>query len=418
VVDGPEPPQDLIAEQSTLGACLISRDAIDAVAGAVRPEDFYKPAHVLIYQAILDLVAVGEPADPVTLLAELRKRGHVRRSGGAPYLHELTQAPPTAVNAAQYAGIVADRARQRKLIELGERYKQLGYTPATTTEEVDSLIAQAEGFFHELREPPKGAIPLSELIEGWRSWVATPEDVIATPWGELNEYLGGGLRRGKCYLIGGRPGAGKSLCGLNMALQAAEDGLSALVFSMEMKRSEIASRILAAGAWAEYGEIFRRSMTADTWSRVEEYIDQRQHMTLEVVDKSSVTVEEISATIRARQPDIAVIDYLQLITMTAGDSRREKIDHVSRTLKITAGDSNTALVVASQLNRAPTTGGRVPTIADLRESGGQEADADVVMLLHRPANDDAAVQMHIGKNRDGRQGTIEFVWRGNLARIG
>lgn len=414
-----EPPQDLTAEAAVLGACLISSTAVDDVIPLLNSGDFYKPAHQFIYDAIRELVSKGEPVDTLTVLAAVTERGDLRRIGGGEYLVTLSSTPPNAAAASSYAKIVRRMARKRRIAEQGIRWQQLAYRGETSDEELDATVAEAEKLLREMDQPASDSLTMSELIEDWQQWVDSPEGIIATPWDQLNSYLGGGLRRGKSYLIGGRPGQGKSLCGLNIALEAAEKGIPSLVFSLEMKRAEVASRLLAAGAWASYGEIFRKKMGQETWHRIEEYIHAKRDIPLEVVDRSEITVEEIAAHIRSSKAQLVFIDYLQLIKMTSGDSRREKIDHVSRTLKVTAGDCDVAMVVASQLNRETTKGGgRAPSISDLRESGGLEADADVVMLLWRPEGDDGILRLGIGKNRDGKMGTLELVFRGNLARLG
>jgi replicative DNA helicase len=293
----------------------------------------------------------------------------------------------------------------------------LGYSDTATDEELDLVVAQAEEFLREVQAPTQDGIMLGPLMREWQSAQSDPTDILPSPWPELNDYLAGGFRKGKLYVIAGRPGSGKSMGGLNIAQHLAESNKKAVIFSLEMTKLEVAGRLIASGAWANYGEIFRKKMQRETRDKVEEYIDSNLGLNLEVIDKAAVTVEQIAAVVRSRKPDVVFIDYCQLITGSfRSDSRREVVDHITRSLKVLAADTNTCIVLASQVNRNGAE--RMPTIADLRESGSIENDADVVLLLHREDEGSGTVKMNVGKNRDGKQGTIEFIWRGDLARIG
>lgn len=411
------PPHDLAAEQSTLGSMMLNNKTIPDVVQLVKSQDFYRPNNGLIFDAIVTLFTRGEPADAVTVGQELTTRKQLQKVGGAPALLDIIAAVPTATNASYYAKIVAQRAKLRRLAEVGAFFHRIAYDAG---DDVDAAIGMAENYFREVQQPTEAALSFGGLVQQWRTWQNKPDDILSTPWPELNTYLGGGMRRGKLYVVGGRPGSGKSMAGLNMAAHiAAVEKLPTVIFSMEMVATEVASRILSYGAWANYGEIFRKRMSKETLERVDEFIDSNADMKLEVVDKATVTVEEIAAYIRANKPACAFIDYCQLISPTDSKlGRREQIDHITRSLKVLATDTRCAIILASQLNRGPTTGGRMPTIADLRESGGIENDADVVLLLHREDEGAGSVKMNVGKNRDGLMGTIEFIFRGDVARIG
>lgn len=411
------PPNDETAESCTLGAMMLSNKAIPEVMQLVKSQDFYRPNNQLIYDAIVSLFTRGEPVDAVTVSEELTARKQIQKVGGGPALLTMTSNTPTAANASYYAKIVAQRSKLRRLAEVGAFFHKLAYDAG---DDVDEALSLAESYFREVQQPTEKGLNFGSLVQQWRTWQDKPDDIISTPWQELNNYLGGGLRRGKLYVVGGRPGSGKSMAGLNMAAHIAErEKLHTVIFSMEMVATEVASRILSYGAWADYGEIFRKRMSAETLERVNDFIDANSDLKLEVIDKATITVEEIVAYIRAHKPAAVFIDYCQLIA--ASDTkvgRREQIDHITRSLKVAAADTRCAIILASQLNRGPTTGGRMPTIADLRESGGIENDADVVLLLHREDEGAGSVKMNVGKNRDGLMGTIEFIFRGDVARIG
>lgn len=395
---------------------LLSERAINAVTGVLTAQDFYRPAHAIIFDVIAHLYGGGGEVDAVLVGEELSKRGKTRNVGGLPYLHTLMESCPSPTNALYYAKAIVRKAKMRQLVETGIRWQQLGYADTTTDEELDLVVAEAEQFLRDVQRPSEDGIMFGELATEWQTWQQNPADIIPSPWVELNDYLAGGFRRGKLYVIAGRPGSGKSMGGLNIVQFIAEHGQSAMIFSLEMAKLEVAGRLLASGAWANYGEIFRKQMKKATAESVAEYIDTRQDMNLEVIDKAGITVEQIVAHIRNRKPAAVFIDYCQLITASFKGDRREAIDHITRSLKVCAADTNTCIILASQVNRNGAD--RMPTIADLRESGSIENDADVVLLLHREDEGSGTVKMNVGKNRDGKQGTIEFVWRGDLARIG
>ena len=413
-------PQDEAAEQSTLGAMLLSRDAITSVAETgVREDHFYKPAHGEIYAAITALAANGEPADAITVSRELEKRGWLKKIGGAPYLHTLISVTPTAAGASSYARVVHDKWRQRQIIAAGHRFIALGMTDATGSDDVDGLLAQADSVFRELGQPSRTGLMWDDLVEKWRNWQDKEGGAIPTPWIELNAWLHGGVHKGQLIIIGGRPGEGKSNGGLNIALEAAESGFRATVFSVEMDDVEVCSRLLAAGSWSKMGQIFSRRMDMETLGRVEEYIEARKGMQLEVVDQAYITVEQIVAHCRLRRPDVVFVDYAQLLqSKNTKVSREQQVAHITRSLKVAAKHLGMAVIVAAQLNRAPATGGREPMISDLRESGAAEQDADVVILLHRPTDHEKEIRLIVGKNRNGPTGIVSLTFRGELARVG
>lgn len=413
---GLEPPHDADAERAVLGAMLISGRAINDVMGILSAKDFYRPAHAIIFDAIVHLFGGGGEIDAVLVGGEISKRGKLKNVGGAPYLLTLMQACPAPQNATFYARAVVRKSRMRHLVETGVRWQQLGYSDTSTDEELDLVVAQAEEFLRGLSQSSDEGVMAADLFTEWQDYKPQPGDILPTPWTELTDYLGGGFRRGKLYVLAGRPGSGKSMGALNIALEMAEAKAGLVtIFSLEMGKMEVAERLLSSGAYASYGEIFRRRMERETSSRVAEYIDSNSELSLEVIDRSGITVEQIIAHIRSRKPTTVIIDYCQLITASFKGDRREAIDHITRSLKVCANDTGTCIILCSQVNRNGAE--RMPTIADLRESGSIENDADVVLLLHKEEGS-GTVKLNVGKNRNGKMGTIEFIWRGDVMRIG
>lgn len=268
-----------------------------------------------------------------------------------------------------------------------------------------------------------------ELVDDWWDWINAPavdHQVVATPWPELDDLLAGGLHAGRSYLIAGRPGGGKSLGLTNIAAYAAEKGSRGILYSVEMGRREITSRILAAGAQAEYGQMTRRKVDQPNLERLAMYSDDVRGMQLLVCDKPNVTVDKIrqqARTIKASKGlDFVAVDYVQLLTPTDSRASRERqIAEISWGLKMMAKELDIAVITACQLNRAASKEQRPPTIAELRESGSLEQDADVVILLHHnqvEGTSTGEIELILGKNRTGPLSTVTLPWRPHYARIG
>lgn len=418
---GVQPPQDLAAEQCVLGGMLLSDKAITDAAAILTADDFYRPNHATIFDAIVTLVGAGEPVDPVTVGDKLRHTGLIEKVGGAPYLLTLYQSPPNAANAGYYAKIVAGKARLRRLGLLGQRLQQLAYDPTTADEDIAAAVGQGEKMFRDQHRPSGKALDFDELVAAWRADQDTPVHAIKTPWPQLNEWLNGGVRKGQLIVVAGRPGEGKSNLGLNMVTYGAEWGYSSLAFSVEMPKLEVTARVLAAGAQVKMSQLIRREMDLETSQAVEEYIATNKGMMFEVVDEERITVEQIVAHCRTKQLlDMVFVDYAQLLSATDPRlDRRLQVAHISRSLKIAARELDVAMIVATQLNRGPVKDGksRTPLISDIGESGAVEQDADIVLLLNRDDNDPNVVQVIVGKNRNGRRGAIEMQFKGAQARV-
>lgn len=412
------PPQDNLAEVGTLGGILLAPSVLPDVLQTLKGDEFYKPAHELIFQAVSSLHHSGEPVDAVTVMAELERRGQLKKVGGAPYIHTLIEQVPSPANAPYYAKQVARKAKMRHLIETGVRLQQLGYGDTSGDEEVDEALAQAGRFLREVDGGPSGAVGFSDLITKWREWQDSDTGFIPTPWPELNRWLpGGGLHPGTVTVVGGRPGSGKSNAGLNIALGAAELGVKTTVFSMEMDDVEVLSRVLAAGSYSPFSQIIGRKMERETWHRVEEYIDSHKDLPLEIVDQASLTVEQVVAHCRAHRPELIFVDYAQLMhSSNPRWERKDAVRHITRSLKVAAKELGMAAIEAAQLNREPAKGNKAPGLQDLAESDAIGQDADLVLLLS-PA-EEGIVRLHCAKNRNGRTGMIELVFRGGVSRVG
>lgn len=426
------PPQDVIAEQSVLGGMLLSKDAISDVVEILRERDFYRPAHELIYDAIVDLYGRGEPADPVTVSAELTKRGDLVRAGGAPYLHTLISSVPTAANAGYYAKIIRERAIMRRLVEAGTKIVQLGYTDEG---EVDDAVdqAQAEVFAVTERRESDDYVQLSQLMpeaydEIEKILSGVTGQGVKTGFKDL-DALTNGFHPGNMIVLAARPAVGKSTLGLDIARYASiHKRETSVIFSLEMSRSEITMRMLSAEARVPLNNIRSGRLSEEEWARMARRMGEISDAPMFIDDSPNLSLMEIRAKSRRLKQrhdlKLIVIDYLQL--MTSGkrvENRQQEVSEFSRQLKLLAKELNVPVVAISQLNRSPEQrSDKKPMLSDLRESGSIEQDADLVILLHREdlydsQNRSGEADLIVAKHRNGPTRTIVVSAQLHLARF-
>jgi len=431
VFDPRQLPHSIEAEQSVLGALLLAGSrTVDDVSLLLRPADFYRPAHQVIYSTILELNRAGEAIDAVTVFDALTKAGAIERVGGGPYLHTLTETVPTAANATYYARIVKEQARLRALVEVGTRIAQYGYTGSP--EGIDGLIAQAHQDLIDQDPDEPSAPTLDEAVVSLVEWMETGDgdNRIALPYRDLDELLGG-LKPGQMIVIGARPGMGKSVVGLDIARHAAlKLGLPVYLASLEMSQRELLQRLIAAEGAINLTRLQDRTLTDAEWakfSQVTARLAETRHLIID--DTPNVTIDRLRAELRKMTrsevgaPRLVVVDYLQLMRSPDGgrrtpENRQVEVSELSRNLKLLAREFNIPVVVLSQLNRAvEQRADRRPVISDLRESGSLEQDADAVLLLHR---DDemrpGELEIIVGKNRNGRTGSAAVAFQGHYGR--
>jgi replicative DNA helicase len=388
-----QPPQDLQAEQSVLGGMLLSKDAIADVVEVLRAGDFYRPAHQLVYETILDLYGRGEPADPVTVSAELTRTGQLMRVGGTPYLHTLISSVPTAANAGFYAEIVAERATLRRLVEAGTRIVQLGYGAAAGQGgDVDDVVDRAQAEIYDVteRRTSEDYVRLEQLLQGTMDEIdaisSRGGQSIGVPTGfsELDEITNG-LHAGQMIIVAARPAMGKSTLGLDFARACSiKNGLTSAIFSLEMSKSEITMRLLSAEAKVPLHHMRSGHMSDDDWARLARRMGEVADAPLYIDDSPNLTMMEIRAKARRlRQRHdlrLVIVDYLQL--MTSGkrvENRQVEVSEFSRSLKLLAKELEVPVVALAQLNRGPEQRtDKKPMLSDLRESGCMTADTAIL----------------------------------------
>jgi replicative DNA helicase len=428
------PPQDMAAEQCVLGSMLLSKDAIADVVEYVKGADYYRPAHETIHDAILDLYGRGEPADAVTVAAELGKQGELGRTGGAPYLHTLIASVPSAANAAYYAEIVREKAILRRLVDAGTRILQLGYGAEG---EVDQIVdaAQAEIYGVTERRASEDYAPLSELLEVTLDEIeaASARDgkLIGVPTGFADlDRLTTGLHPGQLIVIAARPGMGKSTLGLDFARTAAiHHNLPTVIFSLEMGRTEITMKLLSAESRVALQNMRQGSMHDEDWVKLSRKMGDVSEAPLYIDDSPNLSMTEIRAKCRRLKQrnnlKLVIVDYLQL--MTSGkkvESRQQEVAEFSRSMKLLAKELEVPVVALSQLNRgSEQRNDKKPQLSDLRESGAIEQDADMVILLHREdvyereSTRPGEADFIVAKHRNGPLSTVTTIFQGHYSRF-
>lgn len=390
------PPQDIPAEQSALGGMLLSKDAIADVVEVLRPTDFYRPAHQLIYDAVLDLYARGEPADAVTVSAELTRAGQLARVGGAAYLHTLIATVPTAANAGYYAQIVAEKAILRRLVTAGTRIVQMGYQTAAGSGDligsVDDVVDRAQAEIYDVteRRTSDDYVHIESLLTGTLTEIERIADSggvgtgIPTGFVRLDEITNG-LHPGQMITVAGRPGSGKSTLALDFARSAAiRHRKPTVLFSLEMGKLELMMRLLSAEALVPLRNMRSGHMADQDWARLARRAGDLAEAPLFLDDSPNLTMMEIRAKARRLRQrhdlQLIVIDYLQL--MTSGkrvESRQQEVSEFSRAIKLLAKELDVPVVALSQLNRGPEQRtDKKPMLADLRESGCMTADTTLL----------------------------------------
>jgi replicative DNA helicase len=428
------PPHDLLAEQSALGGMLLSKDAVADVIETVRGFDFYIPKHELIFDAVLSLYSRGEPTDVIAVTDELTKTGELQRAGGPEYLHTLTSLVPTAANAGYYSAIVAERAILRRLVDAGTRIVQMGYGgEGEVTELVNN--AQAEIYSVTGSTESEDYVPLTDAVSAAIDEIEAAKHTdgkmtgVPTGFADLDD-LTNGFHPGQMIIVAARPALGKSTLALDFARAASiKHELPTILFSLEMGKSEIAMRLLSAESAVPLQSMRKGTVDSRDWTTIAQVRGRINDAPLYIDDSPNMTLVEIRAKCRRLKQRVGlkmvVIDYLQL--MTSGkrvESRQQEVSEFSRALKLLAKELQVPVIALSQLNRGPEQrADKLPQLADLRESGSIEQDADMVILLHRESayerdNPRAGeADLIVAKHRNGPTRTVTVAFHGHFSRF-
>jgi replicative DNA helicase len=408
------------AEEALLGAILMAEHVLDDVLPIITAEDFYRPLHGELWTHYLEMRSANRPIDTVTVFEELAGDQNFLRAGGGVWLHNLTRACPTSTNATYYASLIAEKAARRRLVQAGHRIWQIGGSGA----DLDELQLMARDLVDAAALKRSTAAPaLYDIVDNYVDNLDQPPlGVVQTPWPDVDDVLNGGLGRGQLIIVAARPGVGKSIIGVSCAKAAAQLNVPTLMFSLEMPEEEILSRLVADVASVPLSHLVRHAVSAEDHARVLRCADRIRSWPLWLHTRPGITVAEIAAACRQRKREglgLVIIDQLNLITAvsTKGGTRQEEVARMSRELTLLAKELEIPIVVLHQLNRGPETRAKArPLLADLRESGQIEADAHVVILLHREEDRPGEITLIIAKNRNGRLDDIVLSFSGHYAR--
>ena len=423
------PPQHLEAEQSVLGGMLIENEAIPKVMEILGPDDFYREAHRKIYDSLIDISERNEPVDLITLTNELRKKEHLDAIGGASYITTLIDSVVTAANIEYYARIIKEKAVLRKLIEtstniITESYEDRG--------DVESLLDQAEQAIFQISENRvrPSFYPIREIVKSSFKTIERlfekKELVTGVPSGfkDLDQRTAG-FQPSDLIIVAGRPSMGKTAFCLNVAQYAAiEKKIPVAIFSLEMSKEQLVIRMLCSEAQVEGHRLRTGFLTESDWPRLTLAAGNLSDAPIYIDDTAALTVLETRAKARRLNAEyglgLIIIDYLQLMKgRSRVESRQQEISEISRSLKALSKELNVPVIAVSQLSRkTEERQGMRPQLADLRESGAIEQDADLILFIYRDevynrAEDNpnrGKAEVVIGKQRNGPIGKIDLAY--------
>lgn len=425
------PPHNDAAEASVLGAILIDKEAVNTASGILRPEHFYNEVNGLIFTAMLKIYEERRPIDILTIKNELKRQNSEGLVKGS-YLTELVNTVPTAANVEDYAQIVKENAVKRQLIHAASEVAELGFQEDKDSKE---LLDKAESSIFAISQAhiKRNFIPIKETLaesfdrldelhrqgEGLRG--------IPTGFNDLDKMLSG-MQKANLLILAARPGQGKTALVVNIAQYVSLVQKKAVgIFSLEMSKEELVDRLMVSQADVDAWRHKTGRLTEDDWNRLSEAMGQLAEAPLFIDDTPALSIAEMRSKARRLQLDqnlgLIIVDYLQLVDPGQKmENRVIEVSYVSKSLKNLARELNIPVLAASQLSRAVEhRGERRPQLADLRESGAIEQDADVVMFIYRPDNEITSTsiptKLLIAKHRNGATGEIDLLFRGDRIRF-
>jgi replicative DNA helicase len=432
---GRVPPQALEAELSVLGAMLLEKEAVGRASEVLESGSFYRDAHRKVFEAIIALYDRNESADVITVSEELRKRGQLESVGGVNFLSNLLTQVPTAANIEYHSKLVLEKATLRKLIEVATEIVQKGYE---ASDDSGQIIDRAEELIFSINDPrmKRGFIPLksllSEAVETIQEIYDNKRPVTGVPTGFHDlDKMTAGFQKSDLIVIAGRPSMGKTSLALNIAEHVAVDqGKPVGIFSLEMSREQLVMRLLSGRAGIASHRLRTGYLRPEEWAALTGAAGALSRAPIFIDDTPAISVMEMRAKARRLKNEfgceLVVIDYLQLARGYQNpESRQQEISQISRSLKALAKELSLPIVALSQLSRAvEQREDKRPMLADLRESGAIEQDADLVIFIfreefYRPNKEDVRglAEIIVGKHRNGPTGKFQLAFLGELARF-
>jgi replicative DNA helicase len=427
-IGGRVPPHDMEAEKSVLGSLLIDKDAIVKVVEFLRSKHFYKPAHEHIYEAIMILYEKREPADLVTVPNQLKKMKELENVGGVAYLTELVNAVPTAANIEAYANLIRSDAIKRALISTSSEIGEMAFEEA----EVDDLLDKSEQLLYSVSQDIayQEFVPIKDTLE------ITFErlDELSKKKGALRGVPTGlkgldrmlsGLQKENMTVLAARPSVGKTSLAINIAQHAAvENGNGVAMFSLEMGREMLVDRMIAAQAGIDGWRIATGNLNEEDFEKYGVAAGELAEAPIFIDDTPGISVLEMRTKARRimleNKIDLIIVDYMQLVKAPKAESRVQEVSQISQGLKNLARELKVPVLAVSQLSRAVEQRGgeKRPQLSDLRDSGSIEQDADVVMFLYRPDEEDRTnAKLIVAKHRNGPTGELDLFFKTEYTRF-
>ena len=436
-------PQDLDAEQSVLGAMMLSKDGVAMVASKLKPEYFYRDAHSHIFTAILDLFKKNEPVDLVTVSAELKKMDKLEESGGRSYLAEIVDYVPTSANIEKYSSIVTEKALLRSLIGAGSTIINDAFDD---TQEVDMVLEEAQKKIMDISkerisdEFVKLDSVLKTVFDNIQDVYDNDDKILGVPSGFPDfDAITSGFQGSDLIILAARPAMGKTTLALNFATNAAiQHNIPVAVFSLEMPKEQLALRLLASESKLDMTRLKTANLQEHEYKHLMMGLGNLSEAPIYIDDSPGITPLELRAKMRRLQAEadikLIIIDYLQL--MRGGkrrvESRFQEVSEIVREVKGYAKESKIAIIALSQLSRAVeqrAADDRVPRLSDLRESGEIEQTADLVLFIHRDdyyerasgsepaANQASKTELVIAKHRNGPTGSVNLSFQKDISKF-
>ena len=422
-------PHDLVAEQSVLGAVFISPETMTSLADELTPEDFYKPANKIVFKTMLSLLEKGEPIDDTTMVSTLTNQGDLSNIGGMTYVVELVNSTPTSKNVEHYAKLVKEKATLRKVIADLSDSLSSAYQGDVS---IGEIIAKTEKSLLDISNQNAGTgfRNVADILDTHMQIVETRSQTDGFVTGLSTGFVGldkitTGLHEGNLIILAARPAMGKTALALNVAKYVATiERKPAVIFSLEMGAEELIERMLSSEGMVPAYHLKTGNLSTDEWKRLVQAQNNLYDAPIFVDDTAGIRISEIRSHARKLAQEmgglgVIIIDYLQLITGAKGENRQQIVSEISRELKILAKDLKVPVIALSQLSRAvEQRQDKRPMLADLRESGSIEQDADIVAFLYRDAyyqkeqadsqEANNVTELILEKNRHGSLGTVKL----------
>ncbi len=436
-------PVSIEAEQALLGSIIVSPDAFDKVSGVITAEDFYLAEHKHIYSTLLAMYAKSKTIDVVTLVNALVEEGYRDEAGGIQYVTLIAESVPSAANVKDYAKIVKDKSTLRRLIGVCDEISNDAYGES---EEVRVIIDSAEQKIFDIshNNDSKELRHIRDVLQNVYQDIETLSETKGAVTGTKTGFSGLDkmliqMGKGDLVIVGARPGMGKTSFALNIATNVAKSTRKTVaIFSLEMSAEQLVTRIISSEALVDSRSLRTGELKNEDWENIAQVVTSLSGADIYIDDTSAITTAEMKSKLR-RLPNLGlvVIDYIGLMQTTANtDNRAQQVGEISRNLKIMAKDFGIPIVCCAQLNRGTESrpgAGKRPTLADLRDSGSIEQDADIVLFLYRDEyykdisgaqGDDAAAaesantaEVIVAKNRHGSVGNVKMGWIGQFTKF-